>query len=261
MRNDTLYPSSLKEIDAFFDFTTDTPHYWDGFLSRGGGLGTGGPDPDSKSPMARRIHQLLWSRELPNGETMILEDGRSRFYLKWKDICFGSDSIIVSFRYDRNRPFLRKLEEFLPDYHGFMEDYLHRACNIGGVMLFPSFQWCLNQARGCSRRISDRWDLTLECIRRYYLGESSPLDKCLNHPTNRYFFSLFLDFKGFVDFFFLQDCVTEDYSNVKLWLETSLFEVNPIPKTVEDYLSFIGKELDFVSKRNRRIEEFCRGSL
>ena len=79
---------------------------------------------------------------------------------------------------------------------------------------------------------------------------------CLNHPTNVLFFNLFVDFKGFVDFFFLQDCVSDDYQEVKLWLDTPLFDTNPIPKTIEDYLGFINRELDLVERRNRRIERF-----
>ena len=257
----TNLPSSLQEIDVNFDFTSDTPRFWDGFWGRNGGFGAGGADPDARSQMARRYHQLLWSRELPNGETMVLEDGRSRFYLKWKDIWFGSDSITASFRYDRNRVLLKELEKQmgLSDYRSYVENYLRELYTIGGMMLLPSFRWCLNQARGCSLRISDRWDLTLECIRQYYLGESSPLEKCLNNPTNQKFFSLFVDFKGFVDFFFLQDCVSDDYQKVSLWLDTSLFETNPIPKTINDYLAFIDTELDFVDRRNKRIAEFCKG--
>ena len=36
---------------------------------------------------------------------------------------------------------------------------------------------------------------------------------------NRKYYDLFLDFKGFVDFFFPQDCVLEDYSAVDIWME------------------------------------------
>lgn len=145
------------------------------------------------------------------------------------------------------------------DYLTFNKEFNGvKTTSVLGLMLFPSFRMALNQSRGFNARISDRWDLTLECIRRYYLGESSPLDKCLNHPTNQAFFNMFLDFKGFVDFFFLQDCVTEDYSKVIMWLDTPLFDTNPIPKTTEDYFDFINKELTFVDKRNKRIEEFCK---
>lgn len=254
----TNHCESLRDIDVYYDFTSDTPGFWDGFWERNSGLGAGGADPDSRSPMARRYHQLLWSRKLPNGEIMELEDGRSKFYLKWNDIWFGSDSITATFRYYRNQEFLKEVERAVPDYKAFVENYLRKLYTIGGLILLPSFRWCLNQARGCNIRISDRWDLTMECIRRFYEGEPNPLEKTLNHPTNRRFFSLFRDFKGFVDFFFLQDCVTKDYRKVILWLDTPLFETNPIPKTTDDYFDFINKELAFVDQRNQRIEEFCK---
>ena len=59
--------------------------------------------------MLRKYHQILWSRELPCGEKMELTDGKSRYYLKWKDFYFGSDSILVSFRHsDRKAIGMRK---------------------------------------------------------------------------------------------------------------------------------------------------------
>ncbi len=112
----------------------------------------------------------------------------------------------------------------------------------------------MNQARGCSRKIRDRWDLTLECIRRFYIGESSPLDTALQRSKD--FFESFVDFKGYVDFFLLQDCVDEDY-NVKFWLDTPLWISDPMPETVESYKDWIKKELDFVEKRGKRIKDYC----
>lgn len=37
-------------IDTTFDFTSDTPHYWDNFWQNCDGLGCGSADPDTKSP-------------------------------------------------------------------------------------------------------------------------------------------------------------------------------------------------------------------
>lgn len=254
-----LIQDDISEIDVRYGFTEDTsPTYWLGFWDRNEGLGAGDADPDAKSPTARRYHQLLWSRQLPNGEVMQLEDGRSRYYLKWNDIWFSSDSITTSFRNGRNKEFIQKLRNEIPDYEGYVMDYLQRLYTIGGLMLLPSFRWCLNQARGCHPRIADRWDLTLECIRRYYSGESSPLDKTMHHPTNVKFFNLFVDFRGFIDFFFLQDCVTSDYQKVVLWYDTPFFESNPIPRTIDSYRSFIDKELEFVDRRNNRIDSFIK---
>lgn len=92
----------------------------------------------------------------------------------------------------------------------------------------------------------------MECIRRYYKNDSSPLYETL--VKNKEFFDLFIDFKGYVDFFYLQDCVSTDYQSVIFWIGDGDLSKNPMPKTVDEYLLWIEKQLDFVSKRNKRIE-------
>ena len=67
------------------------------------------------------------------------------------------------------------------------------------------------------------------------------------------FFDLFVDFKGYVDFFLLQDMVRDDYSSVDIWCGNDSFSECGLPKTVEDYFVFIEKEMDFLEKRNARI--------
>ena len=245
---------NIKNIDVNFDFTTDTKGFWDGFWERNDGLGAGGADPDSKSKTLRLYCQLLWSKPLPNGEVMELEDGKSKFYLRWKYFYFSNDSITASFRYYRNKAFLEKVKNSVGNYHQYVESYLHKLYQIGGEVILPSSVMGINQTRRFKSEIRDRWDLTLECIRRHYNGEDSPLKDVLDR--NKSFFDLFVDFKGYVDFFFFQDCVDETYSKVNLWLETPLFIKNPIPKTVEDYREFINKEIDFVERRNRRIKDY-----
>lgn len=248
---------TLENFDINFDFTEDTPDYWEDFWEDE--ILGGGKDPDSGSPMLKLYHQFLWTQPLPNGEIMKLETGHKGYYLRWKDVSYGSDSIISSFRYDKRRDFMKHLSSILPDYKGFVERYLHKANTIGGFIIFPQISGSINQSRGFNARIRDRWDLTLECIRRFYNNEESPLTECLER--NREFFELFVDFKGYVDYFYLQDCVTEDYSKVKLWYDSPLFEPNQLPDTVEDYLSYIKQELDFVEKRNERIMSVYRPAI
>ena len=245
---------SIKDIDVNYDFTNDTKGFWEGFWERNNGLGSGGADPDSKSKTLRKYSQLLWSKPLPNGEVMELEDGRSKFYLRWKDFYFSNDSITASFRYYRNRPFLEKVKKVVGNYHQFVESYLHQLYQIGGEVIFPSSVGGIDQTSGFRSDIRDRWDLTLECICRYYRGEDSPLKEVLD--KNKSFFDLFVDFKGYIEFFFFQDCVDETYSKVNLWLDTPLFINNPIPQTVEQYFDFINKEIVFVEKRNKRIRDY-----
>ena len=78
---------------------------------------------------------------------------------------------------------------------------------IGGYIIFPAKtvdnKMTINAARGCNSKIADRFDLTLECIRRFYANEVSPLSGDLQRYSS--FFSLFQGFQGHVDFFLLQD--------------------------------------------------------
>ena len=142
----------------------------------------------------------------------------------------------------------------MDDYHTFFEDFIHKTYTIGGSIIFPRHRNSINQIKGTNRYIADRWDLTLECIRRYYTGEESPISWCLEQDSD--FFDLFVDFKGYVEFFFLQDCVSKDCSEVKLWLETELFEKNPFPHNAIEYLTWISDNLDFVYLRNQRIHNY-----
>ena len=84
------------------------------------------------------------------------------------------------------------------------------------MVIFPVHPNSMNQRRGMNTLISDRWDLTLECIRRHYAGEDSPLSKVIE--ADKAFYDLFVDFKGYVDFFLLQDCVSGNYSSVNIWM-------------------------------------------
>ncbi len=230
----------LRDIDIHFDVRTDSHD----------------KDPDSASTTLKAYHQLLWSKPLPNGKMMSLTQGKG-YYLKWNDIYFGSDSIIVSFWHARYKH-RDLIVSSIPNVKDYREDYLKKASTIAGYVIFPQIRWSMNQARGCSRKISDRWDLTLECIRRYYSGEPSPLDTALQR--SKAFFDLFVDFKGYVDFFLLQDCVDENY-NVKFWLDTPLFVSMPMPKNLDEYYKWIDSQLDFVAKRGKRIEDYCKNSI
>ena len=240
-------------IDTTFDFTSDSPHFWDSFWENNSGMGGGGSDPDTASKTLKKYHQALWSKKLPNSEFMDLKACRAPDYLEWRDFRFGSDSIIVSFRHWKCHDLINAVKDALPDYQQFMEDFVHRTYTIGGAIIFPKHVNSMNQRKGCHPLIGDRWDLTLECIRRFYNGEKSPLQSTL--LADKAFYDLFVDFKGYVDFFYLQDCVTEDYSSVKIWQGAGDFSENPYPQNVNQYLSWINSQLDFTEKRNHRIAE------
>ena len=147
---------------------------------------------------------------------------------------------------------IERVAQSLKDYRAYMEDYIHRSYTIGGEIIFPKRMGGINQSRGCNQLIKDRWDLTLECIRRFYINEKSPLTEVLYKEKD--FFDLFIDFKGYVDYFYLQDCVSDDYKKVNFWIGEGSFEPFPLPKTVDEYLKWIEKELEFVEMRNDRIK-------
>lgn len=58
---------------------------------------------------------------------------------------------------------------------------------------------------------------------------------------------------GYVEFFLLQDLMSEDYAAVRFWDGWKEFSDNPIPQTVEGYLEFLDREVEFVGRRNKRI--------
>ena len=244
-------------IDTTFDFTTDSIGYWEGFWDRNAGLGYGGSDPDTASRTLRSYHRLLWSKPLPNGEVMDLKEGTGPFYLTWKDFRFGSDSIIVGFRYQKYRYMIEQVMAKVGDYKAYYENMLRRSYTVGGTIIFPKHPSSMNQNKGTNTQISDRWDLTLECIRRYYNDEDSPLYATIK--GDKAFYDLFVDFKGYVDFFLLQDAVSEDYSKVNIWIGDTVFKESGLPKTLEEYFEFIDKEFDFLNKRNIRIQEYQSG--
>lgn len=98
-------------------------------------------------------------------------------YLYWKGLSFGSDGITASFRYKDKKAeqLLAVVKESVDDYSKFMGDFLSKGWSIGGEIIWPSHPNNINEMRGMNPYIKDRWDLTIECIRRYYKGEKSPL--------------------------------------------------------------------------------------
>jgi hypothetical protein len=134
------------------------------------------------------------------------------------------------------------------------EEFMRIGYTIGGMMVFPGNKvggaMTINGARGCNTRIADRFDLTVECIRRHYRGEPSPLGDTLARYAD--FFRLFRDFAGYVDFFLLQDLVN-DGTAVKFFRPFDDFGASPLPGTLDAYLGYRHRAIEFIESRNRRI--------
>lgn len=248
-------------IDVTFDFTSDTKGYWDGYWERRDGLGLGGADPDTESPTLRRYHKLIWSKQLPNGDFMDLQYGtpKSKNYLVWNDFRFASDSIITGFRYKCLKNLIYELRKQIPNYFEWQEMRTRHSYTIGGMIIFPKHKNSINGVRGTNFQIRDRIDLTIECIRRFYENEESPLSWVLK--ADEKFFNLFVDFKGFVDFFLLQDIVSNDYKSIKFFLDFNDFNFEPLPKNIEEYMRWKNCCTNFLNARNQRIDIWAKQNL
>lgn len=129
-------------------------------------------------------------------------------------------------------------------------------------MIFPANQiqrkWTINQARGCLRRIGDRFDLTVECIRRHYDGGKSPLAETLNRYAD--FFGLFGDFQGYVDFFLLHDLLENGSDSVKFFLPFDDFNSSAAPRDRSAYDNYRARAVEFIGARNQRIYDWATKS-
>ncbi|WP_241978346.1 hypothetical protein [Cryobacterium sp. Hz9] len=102
-------------------------------------------------------------------------------------------------------------------------------------------------------QIRDRFDLTLECMRRHYEGAPSPLEETLLRYAG--FFRLFEDFQGYVDFFFLQDLVSYDYATVEFFTPFDNFTTPAMPGNLAAYEHYRAQTVGFVQARNGQIAD------
>lgn len=227
------------EIDTSFDVYSDTPS---------------GKDPDSHSPTLRRYHQSLWSKRLPNGNAFRLSTQYPKSYLHHQsdigEFHLSSDSIGHTYRY------VKAMEPIISSVPKQELDSFFRVCStVGAYIIFPSRRIggkpTINGARGMHWKIKDRFDLTLECIRRHYAGEASPLSETLARYAD--FFALFEDFSGYVDFFLLQDATNESRNSVRFFLPFRGFDASPLPANLEEYAAYRDSLMHFVAERNVRI--------
>ena len=214
-----------------------------------------GKDVDAYSPTLKKYHKILWSKSLPNGKIFNLQDDKAGAYLYHKSelgqFFLGSDAISHSYKHHKRKQWLtRQIPEAVNQVYS-------AGSTIGAYIIFPNNKinnkQTINGARGCNGKIDDRFDLTLECIRRFYLGLPSPLqDVFLRYQD---FFGLFRDFRGYIDFFLLQDLVTENYAEIKFYLPFDNFMSAPKFHSVNDYLIYQERVIDFINKRNSRIDK------
>lgn len=234
-------------IDTSFDVRTDA----------------GGRDPDSHSATLRLYHQVLWSKPLPSGTEFNLNDSL-RHTSSLGSFSLASDAITHTYSRVRGPRRIVAVVSRVPDAD--IREFYDLGCTVGAYAVFPKpaivdgkRHISINQGRGMHPRIRDRFDLTLECIKRFYLDEPSPLSKLFAPYTD--FFTLFDTFDGYVDHFLLQDLVSSDYSEVKFWKGFTDFTDDPLPAaSVAEYLEYRERSMRFIRARNQRIEQATAAS-
>ena len=240
-------------------------------------------DPDQYCYNLYQRHLAAWRRGqlLPILDSDVQGD-KDSYHLLWKrkqlgkpDIRFGSDTIFTDFvGYDDQDPchaVFKQLATMSADYLTEMEKYTKECYqNIGGFIIFPRMIGSINTDRGDRNlSIKDRFDLTLDCIRRYYNKknptDAAPLNATFAKEENIAFFNLFSSFKDYVDFFCLQGLVNGDYTRVinlmgdTVWVNNTTFEHDVLPRNQDEYKQWMQNQLDFIRHRTTLIKEKSAG--
>lgn len=231
-----------------------------------------GRDPDKYSVALRESHQVLWSKPLRDAPLLQLSAEDWSGYLKVVSLpgrwTVGSDNFATTHA--------NALPAFSRALDGFANGHLCEFCSIGGYIVFPNGlaqqvstsvnpavrRWSVNQARGMERRISDRFDLTLEAIRIFFAGvvhrTENPIGDVLE--AYRWWFDLFGEgadgFLAYADFFFLTPMLDSE-GRVKPFEPLTLAFEDALPRNdATAYLSYIAAQRSFVSKRNEFISQW-----
>ncbi|MEM5792431.1 MAG: hypothetical protein QXM68_02865 [Candidatus Aenigmatarchaeota archaeon] len=197
------------------------------------------------------------SKPLPNGKIFELTDNRKGAYLYHKselgEFFLGSDCIINSYKNHKRKNWIIKQ---IPEE---VNELFNAGSTIGAYIIFPNKRinrkYTINQARGVNSFIDDRFDLTLECIRLFYLGKKSPLYETLLRYKN--FFDLFENFIGYVKFFLLEDLI-DDKNKIKFFLPFDNFKTRPKFSNINEYLLYKKRVMEFIRSRNKRIENYVK---
>ena len=213
-----------------------------------------GGDPDSTSPTLKKYHKILWSKPLPNGAVFELSDDRSGAYLYHRsqagEFFLGSDAITHSYKNQKQKHWLTHQ---IPIE---VNELFDKGSTIGGYIIFPnrmSSGKTINQARGVTKMIDDRFDLTLECIRHFYSNQKSPLYDTLQRY--KLFFDLFETFEGYIHFFLLDDLMDRN-NNIQFYLPFDDFKTCPTFSDADDYLLYKQGVTKFIDSRNERIRNY-----
>ena len=216
-----------------------------------------GVDPDTTSPTLKKYHKKLWSKPLPSGNIFELCDNKNGAYLYHKselgEFFLGSDAITHSYKNHKRKKWLTE------KIQSEVNELFDAGSTIGSYIVFPNKRidrnHTINQARGVNSLIDDRFDLTLECIRLFYLDQKNPLYATLMRYKE--FFDLFEDFMGYIHFFFLDDLINEN-NMIKFYLPFDDFKTRPTFSDISQYRKYKQGVINFIKSRNKRIENYIK---
>ncbi|MCB9247442.1 MAG: hypothetical protein H6613_02320 [Ignavibacteriales bacterium] len=214
-----------------------------------------GGDPDSTSTTLLNYHKELWNKTLPNETIFELTDKKSGIDLYHNSelggFLLGSDAITHSYKNNARKKWLIK------QIYDNVNELFEISSTIGAYTIFPKnkidHKLTINEERGVNKFIDDRFDLKLECIRLFYIGQTSPLYDTLYRYRN--FFKMFDNFLGYVKFFLLDDLI-DNRQQVKFYLPFDNFKTKPTFNDVKDYLTYKNKVTKFIQSRNNRINKY-----
>ena len=229
-------------IDITFNMFSDTPD---------------GKDPDTWSPTLRKYHQILWSKQLPNGTVFNLDiETRQLLHHRSNLGEFYLSSDCIGHTYSRIKSMSNIIDEFPSNE---IESFYRLCSTIGSYIIYPckriDNKMTFNGARGTNAMIKDRFDLTLECIKLFYINKQSPLSNALERYAS--FFDIFDNFRGYIDFFLLNDLIIDDNMSIKYFLPFKNFNDSPLPSNVEEYATYKKEMTKFIQDRNNRILKSC----
>lgn len=253
----------IQKIDASFDFTTE--EFWDGFWENRNGLGGLNKDPDRYSFELAEVHAFLWSRKTGNKQNpdtglKLEKNSDNSLTDKNSGIVFSSDTLVNGYRWKRlldNGVIPALIKDYgLQHYRAIQERFTHKAYTVGGMIIFPRRSASINNTR-VNNLISDRVDLTVEWIRRFFFKEKTDYSDVLE--KNKDFFDLFGQgkegFKAYIDFFFLNDLVSADYERVYSFFGPNDFSrQNAYPETTQEWRQWHALATEFLTARNDRIK-------
>lgn len=262
------------KIDVTYNFIKDIDEDTDRFVTQYLDNHDKVHDIDTYSQTLREYQACIYKKALPGGELFDLKIGNNPKddYLYWcspnyygDDLAksrFASDSIVNM--QERYKP--EHDNDFVPDLKNegirkILKEYVKSASTIGGEIIFPKHPNSVNMARGRNHKIKDRFDLTLECIRRFYeqrdnqAKEYNPLYDALK--ADEKFFDLFDGFGDYVEFFYLDGSYVQD-GKIKFFIGGEPnFDDNftPLPTNLEEWEQLYENQMACLAARNKKISD------